>query len=231
MRYKSILLFGAPGSGKGTQGRILGAIPGFYHSACGDVFRSLDLQSEMGRVFWQYSSRGELVPDELTVKLWRNYIQGMELINSFHPETEILVLDGIPRNVRQAELLDDTIDVVKVIYLVCADMKKMIERLRRRALKENRFDDANDAVIQHRLEVYERDTRPVLEHYPTDKIVRIDGTMNQIHVLSETIKTLAPIKSALDHARETQQRSGLTPAHDKQRAAAAGAAAPAPARA
>ena len=96
MRYKTALLFGAPGSGKGTQGKILGAIPGFYHSACGDVFRTLDLQSEMGRIFWQFSSRGELVPDEFTVKLWKNYIQGMEMINQFHPETQLLILDGIP---------------------------------------------------------------------------------------------------------------------------------------
>jgi adenylate kinase len=211
MRYKTVLLFGAPGSGKGTQGKILGAIPGFYHSATGDIFRSLDLQSEIGRVFWQYSSRGELVPDELTVKLWRNYIAGMEMINQFHPETEILVLDGIPRNKRQSELLDETIDVVKVIYLVCADMKKMVERLRRRALKENRFDDANDKVIQHRLEVYERDTHPVLEHYPADRIIKVDATMNQLAVLSEIIKVLAPVKSAIDHARDTQQRSGLAP--------------------
>src|SRR5256714_2849811 len=211
MRYKSILLFGAPGSGKGTQGKILGSVPGFYHSACGDVFRSLDLTSEMGRIFWEYSSRGELVPDEFTVKLWKNFIKGMEMINAFHPESDILILDGIPRNKPQAELLDDTLDVVKVIYLVCADMKKMVERLRRRALKENRFDDANDAVIQHRLEVYERDTHPVLEHYPPDTIAKVDATMNQLGVLSEIIKVLAPIKSAIDHARETQQRSGLAP--------------------
>ena len=213
MRYKTVLLFGAPGSGKGTQGKILAAVPGFYHSACGDVFRTLDLQSEMGRIFWQYSSRGELVPDEFTVKLWRNYISGMEMINQFHPETEILVLDGIPRNKAQAQLMEETIDVVKVIYLVCADMKKMIERLRRRALKENRFDDANDKVIQHRLEVYERDTRPVLEHYPADKIVRVDATMNQLAVLDEIIRVLAPIKSALDQQRERQdERSASAPA-------------------
>src|SRR6478672_10759392 len=194
MRYKTILLFGAPGSGKGTQGKILGSIPGFYHSACGDVFRTLDLQSEMGRIFWQFSSRGQLVPDEFTVKLWKNYISGMEMINQFHPETSLLVLDGIPRNVQQAKLLEGTLDVVKIIYLVCADMNKMIERLRRRALKENRFDDANDKVIQHRLEVYERDTRPVLEHYPADKILKVDATMNQLAVLSEIIKTLGPSK-------------------------------------
>src|SRR5687767_11546470 len=154
-RYRTILLFGAPGSGKGTQGKILGTIPGFFHTACGDIFRSLDLQSEIGRIAWEYSSRGELVPDEFTVKLWKQYIQGLELINQYHPETQFLVLDGIPRNLKQAQLLDDTIDVQKIIHLR-ADMNKMVERLRRRALKENRLDDANDKVIQHRLEVYDR---------------------------------------------------------------------------
>ena len=64
MRYKTVLLFGAPGSGKGTQGKILGAIPGFYHSACGDVFRTLDLQSEMGRTFWQFSSELNCKPNQ-----------------------------------------------------------------------------------------------------------------------------------------------------------------------
>ncbi len=62
-RYKTILLFGAPGAGKGTQGKILGKVPGFYHLACGDVFRSLDMGSDLGRSFMEYSSRGELVPD------------------------------------------------------------------------------------------------------------------------------------------------------------------------
>src|SRR5271170_5230602 len=110
MRYKSILLFGAPGSGKGTQGKIIGSIPGFYHSATGDIFRSLDLQTELGRTFWEYAGKGKLVPDDLTIKLWMQYIKGMELINQFHPESEILVLDGIPRNVTQAKLLEETIE-------------------------------------------------------------------------------------------------------------------------
>src|SRR4029079_18981062 len=160
MKYKSILLFGAPGSGKGTQGKILSAIPGFFHTATGDIFRSLDLRSEVGRTFWEYSSRGELVPDEFTINVWKNYIKGMEMTNAFHPETDLLVMDGIPRSVKQTKLLEDTIDVVKIIYLVCADMNKMVERLRRRALKENRVDDANDTVIRMRLEVYEKNTKP-----------------------------------------------------------------------
>jgi adenylate kinase len=198
MRYKSILLFGAPGSGKGTQGKILGSIPGFYHNATGDIFRSLDLQSEMGRTFWEYAGRGQLVPDEITIKLWKQYIMGMEMINQFHPETELVVLDGIPRSVPQAKLLEETIDVQKVINLQCADLSKMVERLRRRALKENRFDDANDDVIHRRLMEYEVKTRPVLDFYPPEKIARIDATMSQIRVLNDILKVLVPIKERHD---------------------------------
>jgi adenylate kinase len=203
MRYKSILLFGAPGSGKGTQGKIIGTIPGFYHSATGDIFRSLDLQSEMGRIFWEYAGKGKLVPDEITIRLWKQYIQGLEMINQFHPHNEILVLDGIPRNLKQAVLLDETIEVVKVIHLICTDLSKMVERLRRRALRENRFDDASDEVIRRRLEVYERDTRPVLGHYPPDRVVRVEATMSQIRVLSNLVEYLVPLKE--EHDREGEQ--------------------------
>lgn len=198
MRYRTILLFGAPGSGKGTQGKIIGQIPGFFHSATGDIFRSLDLQSEAGRTFWEYAGKGQLVPDDVTIRVWKQFIQGMEMINQFHPETQFLVLDGLPRTLRQAQLLDDTLDVVKIIHLHCSDLNKMVERLRRRALKENRFDDANDAVIRRRLETYERDTRPVLDHYPADIVARVEATQSQIRVLFEILKHLVPLKEALE---------------------------------
>src|SRR5690606_18327094 len=136
-RYRAILLFGPPGSGKGTQGKILAAIPGFFHSATGDIFRSLDLQSKAGRIMQEDMSRGELVPDEFTVNVWKNYIRGMELINQFHPSSEMLSLDRIPRSVKQAQLLEDTVDVVRIIHLK-ADYDKMVERIRRRAFKEGR---------------------------------------------------------------------------------------------
>src|SRR5438094_9161814 len=70
MKYNTFILFGAPGSGKGTQGKTLGTIPRFYHCACGDVFRSIDTRSKVGKAFLDYSSKGKLVPDEITVELW-----------------------------------------------------------------------------------------------------------------------------------------------------------------
>jgi len=200
-RYKTILLFGAPGSGKGTQGKILGSIPGFFHSSTGDIFRSLDLQSTTGRTVWEFVSRGKLVPDELTINIWKQYLQGMELINQFHPESEIIVLDGLPRSEVQARILEDTIDVLKVIHLV-ADQAKMVERLRRRALKENRVDDASDEVISRRFDVYQKETKPVLEYYPHDKVVTIDAAQSQIQVLSEIIRVLVPLKEHHDGHHE-----------------------------
>src|ERR1043166_1205257 len=117
VKYKTILIFGAPGCGKGTQGKILGQVPGFVHCACGDVFRSLDLQSALGKTFLQYSSKGELVPDEFTVQLWQKFIEGLVHSRRFTPERDTLVLDGIPRNVQQAKLMDSKIEVQKLFHL------------------------------------------------------------------------------------------------------------------
>ena len=111
MKYRTILLFGAPGSGKGTQGKILGSVPNFFHFACGDAFRNLRIDDPIGRVFIEYSSRGQLVPDEPTINLWAKNIQASTLDGEFHPDRDTLVLDGIPRNPQQAEMLKDTLDV------------------------------------------------------------------------------------------------------------------------
>ena len=196
-RYKTILLFGAPGSGKGTQGKIIGTIPGFMHSSTGDIFRTLDLASEVGRKFWEFAGRGQLVPDEFTIDLWKQYVKGLEYINQFHPEHEFLVLDGLPRNLTQKKLLDDTLEVQAIVYLR-AGKTKMVERLRRRALKENRFDDASDEVIGKRMDVFEKETRPVLDAYPQELVHRIDATMSQIRILNKIVEILVPLKEKLD---------------------------------
>ena len=108
---------------------------------------------------------------------------------------------------QQAQLLEDTIDVLKVIHLV-ADQAKMVERLRRRALKENRVDDASDEVIARRFDVYQKETKPVLEYYPADKVVRIDAAQSQIRVLSEIIRVLVPLKETHDVYRERTNGAG-----------------------
>lgn len=186
-KYQTILLFGAPGSGKGTQGKILGTIPRFFHCACGDVFRSLSATNPLARIFIEYTSRGQLVPDEPTIKLWRQFIKSSEHIGRFSPKSDILVLDGIPRNVHQAEMLRGTLDVKAIFYLHCTDFSSLVQRLQRRALKENRLDDANLDVIRHRLKVYEQETKPVLSFYGPKNVHRIDSTQSPTKVLRDIL--------------------------------------------
>lgn len=193
MKYRTVLLFGAPGSGKGTQGKILGSIPGFFHFACGDAFRNLRIEDPIGKTFIEYSSKGQLVPDEATIALWAKNIKASTADGEFDPVRDTLILDGIPRNVSQAHMLADTLDVKAVFYLACADQTKMIERLQRRALRENRLDDANLEVIRKRLETYARETQPVLDFYGPGVVHEIDATQPPVTVLRTILDTLARI--------------------------------------
>ena len=140
-RYKSVLLFGAPGVGKGTQGKLLGQIPGFVHVASGDIFRALDKDSELGRQSLKYSSQGLLVPDDLTIALWREYMQRRITEQAFRPPTDLLVLDGIPRNLNQAKIVDQHIEVMRIIHLRAPNIDEMVQRMKRRAVQEGRRDD------------------------------------------------------------------------------------------
>ena len=191
MKYRCILLFGAPGVGKGTQGKILGSIPNFFHCACGDVFRNLRADSPLGRVFIEYSGRGQLVPDEPTIELWRQFIDNQTKTGRFHPEQDTLVLDGIPRNVCQAKILKDTLDVVGVFYLKSADEDKLVARIQRRAIKENRLDDANLNIIRDRLHVYEKETKPVLKYYGAELVHQINADQTPAKVLLDVLRRVA----------------------------------------
>ena len=189
-KYQTYVIFGAPGSGKGTQGRALGTVPGYFHCACGDVFRALDLRTSLGQKFLEFSSRGELVPDEITVQLWKIRIDQSVESHAFHPDHDFLVLDGIPRNVHQAQMLDDTVRVRRIFHLSCPDRAKLVERLKRRALRDNRFDDANEEVIRHRLETYDHESRPLLAYYGEDRIVHVDATQSPVDVLGKIVQVL-----------------------------------------
>src|SRR5215510_5668587 len=189
-KYRTILLFGAPGSGKGTQGKILGTIPNFFHMACGEVFRNLSIESELGRIFIEYSKQGKLVPDEPTLRLWRQTLEASKQAGRFNPPQDLLVLDGIPRNPNQARILSDTLDIRAVVNLRCADFDKLVERLQRRALRENRLDDANLQVIRERLETYERETRPVLDFYGAKLIRAVDATQPPHRVLRDVLNVI-----------------------------------------
>lgn len=195
-RYQTVLLFGAPGSGKGTQGKILGQIPGFYHLSCGEVFRTLNTRSDLGKTFVEYSSKGLLVPDDLTIQMWQENIRAQTILSLYKPDDDLLVLDGIPRNVNQARIMDQHIEVLQIIHLICQDEEKMFDRLRRRALKENRADDAREEVIRRRWRVYQDETRPVLEHYPASIVRNVEALGSPASVLQHILELVVPIQES-----------------------------------
>ncbi len=192
-RYRTLLIFGAPGVGKGTQGTLLGSIPGFLHVSTGDIFRGLDMDSETGRVFREYSSRGELVPDDFTIRLWREHMQHMIDAGKYNPGRQLLILDGIPRNASQAASMDGDIQVLQILHLVAGDEDILLKRMQRRAEHQNRHDDADEKVIRNRWAVYNRETLPVLEHYGHDCCVQIDGIGSPGRVLLHVLEAAVPV--------------------------------------
>lgn len=194
-KLPAFLFLGAPGSGKGTQGKILGTVPRFFHCACGDVFRSLDTRTPLGQRFVHYSSRGELVPDELTIELWHAQIINWSDTHIYKPDIDFLVLDGIPRNVRQAEILSEHVEVHQVFHLSCPDREELARRMRKRALKDNRIDDASDKVIQQRIATYEAETKPILEYYSAGKVFDIDATQAPVKVLRDIVDRITSLEA------------------------------------
>lgn len=199
-KFRTFLMFGAPGSGKGTQGVVLGTIPRFYHMACGDVFRSLDTRTPLGQEFINYSSRGQLVPDEITVKLWRANIRDRVKTHQFKPDIDFLILDGIPRNVEQARFMEEDIEVLQVFHLSCPDRAELARRLRKRALKDNRFDDANEEVIQKRIRTYEQESKPILDYYSSGKyegrqiVTDINATESPVKVVHNILSRIMELE-------------------------------------
>ena len=191
-RSPSILLFGPHGVGKGTQGQILGSIPGFFQLATGDMFRSLDKESEIGMEFTRYSSQGLLVPDFLTVRLWRQHVEQLIARELYNPEVDVLLLDGIPRSVPQAESMKEYIDPCIIIHLVCEDLSEMVRRMQKRASEQGRPDDADESVIRKRFEVYSEQTAPVLACYDKSIISDIDALGTQAEVLLRVLSAVLP---------------------------------------
>lgn len=194
-RYRCVLLFGAPGTGKGTQGGILGKIPGFFHLAVGDIFRAIDRHSPMGQEIHSYVSAGQLVPDDLTIRIWRQALQAHITLGGYQPWQQLLVLDGLPRNVAQARLVQPDLDVRQVIYLQCQDEEGLIRRIQKRAMEEKRADDADEQVIRHRFEVYRGISAPVLKYYDDELISQVEASGTPAEVLARILSRVIPVQN------------------------------------
>ena len=171
----NLILFGPPGSGKGTQAQKLIEKYGLVHISTGDLFRfEIGNDTPLGRQAKTYISKGELVPDSVTIGMLRNKVEA-------HPETRGFIFDGFPRTIAQAQALDALLDekdtsVTALVALQVGD-DEIIERIKLRGATSGRTDDSDETIIRNRIAVYKNETSPVFDYYAEKgKSHSINGT-------------------------------------------------------
>ena len=178
---KNIVLFGAPGCGKGTQAQRLKEHYGIEHVSTGEIIRSEIRQgTELGRSMEHYISTGQLAPDEVVINMIANYVTA-------HKEAAGCIFDGFPRTTAQAEEFDRILAGhglhVDIMIDIQVPEEELVRRILLRGKDSGRADDASEEVIRGRLEVYHRQTAVVAEFYRArNKYVAIDGigTMDEV---------------------------------------------------
>jgi adenylate kinase len=186
----NVVVLGPQGSGKGTQAKKIAATYGVPHIATGDMIREMkERPTELGRELREVYDRGDLVDDEMMIRLIRDRLDRGDTLPGF-------VLDGFPRTLVQAEALDDLmselgrpIDIVFEFQV--PNRQQLLDRLLKRAAQENRSDDTPDA-IQRRLDLYEAETAPLVEYYRSTRgnVVGIhaDRTIESVfHEIAESL--------------------------------------------
>jgi adenylate kinase len=169
-----ILILGAPGSGKGTQGKILAERLGLPKITTGDLLRAaMKDGTPLGLEAKKYYDEGKLVPDSIILGMIKDELARPEAKNG-------AILDGFPRTAAQAELVDRTLaergQRLNHILLLDVAEDELVRRMRARAQVEGRADDSPEAIAT-RLQIYQRDTAPLIAHYSQRGIVhRVPGT-------------------------------------------------------
>jgi adenylate kinase len=187
----NLLVLGPQGAGKGTQAKRISAEYEIPHVATGDMFRAeVAADSELGREVGAIMARGDLVPDETTIAIIEKRLSEPDASEGF-------VLDGFPRNLAQAQALDTMLGnigrVLDAILFFAVSDEIGMERALSRAALEARADDTRE-VIARRLEIYHRETEPIVEHYrTTGKLIPLHADRSIEQVWSEISSALQQV--------------------------------------
>lgn len=184
----NVLVLGPQGSGKGTQAKRVADAHAVPHVSTGEMLRALDDTTPLGREVDEIMARGDLVPDGLMIRMIRERLAEDDAREGF-------VLDGFPRNLAQAEALDEMLDEIgrrlDIVFFFDLDDETAMERALGRALAEGRTDDTPESIAR-RLSLYHEQTVPVVEHY------RTTGKLVPLHAGRSVEEVAGEIESALD---------------------------------
>jgi adenylate kinase len=170
----ALILFGPPGSGKGTQAAYLVEKYGFLHISTGDLFRfEMGNNTPLGLEAKSYMEKGQLVPDSVTIGMLRNKVEA-------NPNVPGYIFDGFPRTIPQSEALDELLAenhaAVSALIMLDVPDDEITKRILLRGESSGRADDLDEAIIRKRIEVYKNETTPVFDYYQEkDKSYKIHG--------------------------------------------------------
>ena len=193
----NLILFGPPGSGKGTQAAKLVEKYGLVHISTGDLFRhEMGNNTPLGQQARSYMDKGQLVPDSVTIGMLKNKVDSS-------PGAKGFIFDGFPRTIPQAEalnkLLADMGTSVSALIALDVDDDEIVQRLLERGKTSGRKDDSNEAIIRNRIKVYESETSPVYDFYDKlGKSMKVEGKGSIVAIfyrLVDAIDKLSAVKS------------------------------------
>ena len=159
----NVVLFGAPGCGKGTQSELLEKKFGLSHISTGEIIRShIKAQTPLGQQMAEYISRGELAPDSVVIGMVEEYLNQ-------NKGTKGTIFDGFPRTTAQAEAFDKLMesmgDSVDIMIYMDVPEEELVQRILLRGKVSGRADDASEDVIRNRIEIYNQQTAVVADYY------------------------------------------------------------------
>jgi adenylate kinase len=192
----NFILFGPPGSGKGTQSDKIVEKFGLIHLSTGNLLRQeINDKTPLGQEAKNFMDKGQLVPDEVVIGMIDSCIQN-------HPSAKGFLFDGFPRTVAQAEALDKLLSfrktgIHKVIALEVMD-EELIKRVLKRGETSSRSDDRDESIIRRRLEVYKTETAPVAEYYKEQNKLDVITGVGSVEDIFHSISTR--LQEVLDNA-------------------------------
>ncbi len=188
----NIVLFGKPGAGKGTQAEFLKEKYNLIHLSTGDIFRfNIKNDTELGRLAKTYIDKGELVPDNVTIKM-------LEKEADKSPDCKGFLFDGFPRTLAQAAALDEYLQSkgqsITATIALEADDDILVQRILERGKTSGRADDQDEEKIRHRYNEYNQKTAPLMDYYKDqNKFYPVDG----IGAIAEITKRLSTVIESL----------------------------------